>query len=177
MQVTLCQSRPHDVGSQNICFYPFWRSYGTEKYLYGPYMVRRRAVLTCWLKVVLVSDKDEPWYDFFEGIHASHVKAQLRNYCCLQMILSYWTGGSCLCAPHPHFPYLLSLIVYYACYLCRILSLLPLSFNPVIINYQLVSEEICLPTLRARLRLGPCHSVSVLLTHCFCHIKDVCCLL
>lgn len=134
-------------------------------------------MLTCWLKVVLVSDKDEPWYDFFEGIHASHVKAQLSNYCCLQMILSYWTGGSCLCAPHPHFPYLLSLIVYYACYLCRILSLLPLSLNPVIINYQSVSEEICLPTLRARLSFGPCHSVSVLLTHCFCHIKDVCCLL
>lgn len=118
---------------------PCW---GCCSRLFGPYMV--------WESCAHMFGSRLPWsvtrmsdsMTSFQDIHAVYIKAQLRNYC-LQKILSLCCSGLSRLCSSSSFPSSAFSDDTELCYLCRVVSLLSLSPDPVgaTPHYQLVSEE------------------------------------
>lgn len=59
---------------------------------------RRRIVLTCWHKVLLLSGKDEPWYDVVWRFSCKLLQSTLEDLLLLADKIDLLCWGSCLCA-------------------------------------------------------------------------------
>lgn len=129
-----------------------WSTYNN-----APCMAWRSPVLTCHCTQTMMNR----CMTYFEDNNVGYIIALLRDSCCLQIIMSCCTWRSLPCASSPHFPYLLSMIVYLA---MQLLSLLPSSPNLVFTDDQS-------PIRKKAIAFTPRNSVWEI---SFCYIRDIC---